>query len=97
MKIPCKDCISLAICRHKEYVSLFTNCALLQEYEPHFERLDIRSQTKLRALSNTLKPTSWDLLRYDEVDERKDDPRLFVRTRLNRSFLSLKSLNLTIE
>lgn len=68
---PCKNCICVAVCAHKQYTDLFFGCSLLQEYlingfsfgEP------IRKNGKLAIVYKTLNPSSWGLIcdEYERV------------------------------
>lgn len=71
INFPCKDCICLAICRHKPYTNLLTDCSLLCNFiNMHTEEIegnlyitiDIINKNTLyfrRLLQTHLKPTTW--------------------------------------
>jgi hypothetical protein len=64
---PCKDCICVPVCRHKQYSALIFGCTLLQKYlrngfmfgEPS------RPNGKLKLVQKSLQPSAWILI-YDE-------------------------------
>jgi len=58
MKVPCEECISLAICRHKKYQVLVRECSELVKYvlNTSGDRARIRDRNKLVSI---LKPTQW--------------------------------------
>jgi hypothetical protein len=56
---PCEDCISLAICRHKDYYDLFQQCSILRAIEPCYNRPMNRNRVFTRLLFKTLIPTEW--------------------------------------
>lgn len=60
MKIPCKNCICVAVCRHKNYFNL-TQCSLLHKYIESYNKGTFVSLTlKYRyVMYNILKPTKW--------------------------------------
>jgi hypothetical protein len=58
-KIPCIECISLPICRHKEYYPMFDQCSLISDYIPNNESIERRSPTRVKQLEQILKPTTW--------------------------------------
>ncbi len=60
--IPCKQCPTLAICRHKKYLNLFRECSILIKYEPNYQRVNKRSQSKLQTIADTLNPTVWNTM-----------------------------------
>lgn len=45
MKIPCENCICVAVCRHKAYRPMVTECSLIKEilYSDHGDSLLTRS------------------------------------------------------
>ena len=59
MKCPCKECISLAICRHKDYLVLFDQCSMVRTYISDHANYKKRSNFKVNRLCNVLKPTIW--------------------------------------
>jgi len=56
--IPCIDCVCLPVCRHKDYMSLFSQCSLLNNYIPKHNAVD-RTSIYFYALQDILKPTKW--------------------------------------
>jgi len=65
MSVPCKECICLPICRHKDPYTLFNDCEILTIYEPDFSDYNNRSISHMTALYNVLQPSTW---RY-EINE----------------------------
>lgn len=73
---PCDNCVCLAICRHKLYTKLLTDCSLLKHYinvETQningnlYMTIDIingNTSSFRRLLQSYLNPTTW------EVDEK---------------------------
>lgn len=56
---PCEGCISLAICRHKDYYDLFQQCIIIREIDPYYNRPMNRDRVFTRLLFKTLNPTEW--------------------------------------
>lgn len=63
---PCKECVSIAICRHKEYLQLFDDCSIIKSFVPDHRHRHIRNSVKIKLLCNDLKPTKWKY-RHTEV------------------------------
>lgn len=59
MQIPCKDCICVPICRHKDYLDLFIDCDILLVYEPKYGSCTKRNPSNIFRIQKTLKPTTW--------------------------------------
>ena len=59
-KCPCKECPVIPICRHKPFTVIFRQCSLLLKYEPSFFLVENRKESRIEAISNTLKPTVWE-------------------------------------
>ena len=60
MKIPCNNCVCLAVCRHKNYFNL-TQCYLLQQYIESYNRGNI-SKLSLRyrcIILKNINPSKW--------------------------------------
>ena len=58
--IPCKNCVTLAVCRHKEYLDLFLDCKLISQFVPSYRKTrDYRHNEKIAELYNTLQSTKW--------------------------------------
>ena len=51
--VPCKDCVCLAICRHKRVANLHVDCALFRYYTSNGSRW-------LR-IHDVLQPTQWEV------------------------------------
>jgi hypothetical protein len=72
MKTPCKDCLCVPFCRHKDYIDLISNCSILRNHlykdqDPNNEIFYFGEEkedytTLLEPLYNDLKPTKWALL-----------------------------------
>ena len=58
MKIPCKNCVCLAVCRHKTYFQL-SRCDLLQQFIESYNRDREYSMKYRRDILKYLKPTRW--------------------------------------
>lgn len=61
MKIPCKNCICVAVCRHKNYFTL-TQCCLLHKYIKSYNKGKFVNYLTLHyryIIYNILKPTKW--------------------------------------
>lgn len=61
MKIPCKDCLLVPICRHKLYMRLFGECKLIGKYIPYFDFAGEERDGKVEELEKTINPTAWSL------------------------------------
>ena len=61
--VPCKDCICIPICRHKEFYQLLHDCAFLPLYDPKIPDPYTRSVLKLLLLQTVLRPTTWQFTR----------------------------------
>jgi hypothetical protein len=51
---PCKDCILIAVCRHKEFRQLINDCSLLLDLWH-----DSRYLEDMTSTQSILKPTQW--------------------------------------
>jgi hypothetical protein len=60
---PCKDCICVPKCRHKEFIKLFNDCLLLRIYEPNYPVIVEREKDRIYKIRDILKPTEWDFTR----------------------------------
>ena len=61
MKIPCKDCICVAVCRHKNYFTL-TQCYLLHKYIESYNKGNLIKYLTLKyryVMYDVLNPTKW--------------------------------------
>ena len=60
MKIPCKDCILIPICRHKTFAMLMMECQLVKEYDDkHIQRSGNNYFVSVREIQDILNPTQW--------------------------------------
>ena len=59
MICPCKNCICLPICKHKEYYILFTDCSLLREYILNPLIVVNKHKEHTSQLYKILNPTHW--------------------------------------
>lgn len=58
-KCPCEECISLAICRHKEYKNLFHNCSIINDHIRAHRDPEYRNAERIYELERILNPTNW--------------------------------------
>jgi len=58
-KCPCEECISLAICRHKVYGKMFSECSIIKAYIPNHSIESERNPYRVTQLEKALKPTRW--------------------------------------
>lgn len=72
MKIPCRGCLVLPVCRHKYYEDIIFSCELVADYltvERHKENLTLRQakacykqhRRRAQVVEETLKPSKWRL------------------------------------
>ena len=61
MKCPCKDCLTLPICRQREYLVTFYHCRLIHDYLPHHNHGALRNKRKLELIYKIMKPKYWTL------------------------------------
>ena len=59
-QIPCLQCISLAICKHKRYHQLFDECTIIKKYIPNHRHRHIRNERKLKRLCKQMNPSKWE-------------------------------------
>lgn len=64
MEIPCKNCITLGVCRHKHYQHLLQECSILRHllYEDGDMAEVKRTQlfdAILEEVENTMEPSMW--------------------------------------
>lgn len=59
ISVPCKQCICLPICRHKDPNALYNDCDILSIYEPNFFNYNMRSTSLMTELFNVLQPSTW--------------------------------------
>lgn len=64
-KIPCKECLIISLCRHKNYKKLVKECSKLNCYlQPEYEYSDILCnlhRKRCKELYRVMKPSSWKL------------------------------------
>ena len=59
-RCPCKDCVCIPICRNKDYVDLFKDCYLVDEYTSSKSKyIVLRDQNKICNIQDILKPSAW--------------------------------------
>lgn len=58
-KCPCEECISLAICRHKQFAIIFHQCSIIEDHVTGFNEEGKRDATLIEQLEKTLNPTLW--------------------------------------
>ena len=73
-KCPCEDCISLAICRHKNYTNLVEGCILLLDTLYMRRMADAKYRKdgfvkKISSIDKCLKPTEWKLNYFPQSHE----------------------------
>lgn len=56
---PCKQCILMVKCKHKDYLDLFKQCTLITKYIPDHRFRYLRDMKRIIELTNTLVPTKW--------------------------------------
>jgi len=56
---PCKECILIPICRHREYYDLFEHCILVVNYIPNHRQRHIRNMIRIRRVFNMINPSKW--------------------------------------
>ena len=85
-ELPCEQCISLAICRHKSYLALFWDCSLLRIYEPRYQELTGRNEDLILKLVSVLEPTLWSFKPekvWDDIYVVRDKNSKFYNHRAN--------------
>lgn len=65
MNCPCKECICLAVCKHKMYIDLIKECLTVQHFLPDSCDASCRSDEKLKELYDTIQPSKWIIIKYD--------------------------------
>jgi hypothetical protein len=76
MNIPCKDCITLSVCRYKPYLAMFHDCYLVFDYLQDHNHAAIRDEDRLKLLFKTLKPKYWSIRKITS-EELKDHTDIF--------------------
>lgn len=59
MVVPCEECITLAICRHKSFSKLLTECRLIRALNEGRKRDRAGYFTLILAIEEAVKPTGW--------------------------------------
>lgn len=60
MNLPCKNCITLPICRHKDYGQLTYDCSLVMKWVNFVKRLpNYKKHDVFFTLITTLDPSRW--------------------------------------
>jgi hypothetical protein len=58
IKCPCRECLCVGICRHKEYIKLFSDCILVRKW--YGRASSITQEDKFAfQLYTILQPTTW--------------------------------------
>jgi len=74
MVVPCKECITLAICRHKTFSKLLTECRLIRALDEGRKRNRDGYFIYILAIEEVVNPTGWS---YKGMGRRyKGDGRL---------------------
>ena len=71
IKCPCKECITLSVCRYKQYLDMFQDCHLLFGYLPDHNRAIVRNEEKLKLLFKTIRPKYWILQQITRAEVRE--------------------------
>lgn len=72
--VPCYNCVCVAVCRHKTYTNLYSECDLLQDYlrwSLSDERSQYNQYSVFTWVADILKPTQWSVDKNGDVC-RKD-------------------------
>ena len=77
MDIPCKDCITLSICRYKQYLNMFYDCQLIFNYLPEHNHAVMRDEKKLKLMHETINPKYWTLSPITSSEVREAGSRKF--------------------
>ena len=76
--IPCKECVSLAICRHKRYIPMITKCSILGNLIDDLEC----KEDFLLELEKVMKPTKWKTIDYGDYEDGKNSLASGLRVRV---------------
>ena len=79
--LPCKDCLCLPRCRHKDFRQLFKECDILYSYEPNSCNMCLRNQDRLFLLQKIMKPSTW-AFGYDPDDPPQNYASLYFRSNI---------------
>ena len=60
ISLPCKNCLCLPRCRHKQFFRLFAECSILYRYVPNSDDVELRNEDRLFLLQKIMKPTIWE-------------------------------------
>jgi hypothetical protein len=71
MKIPCKDCLIIPLCKNKHFNSLLTDCDYVHEFmkvtiddNAHLQR------HRIEEIEKTLNPTRWNITQSGLLEEK---------------------------
>ena len=71
MECPCENCILVARCKYKFYITLMNDCTLIQNYLPDYGDWKKRSGEKLIKIYNSLHPTRWKIMSKSDNSNEK--------------------------
>jgi len=76
MKIPCKHCLLIPICRHKTYSSVVIDCKIMYDmlYEQNDQEFDtIRPDFGkiIKQMSEIIKPVYWKIQLHKENEQTR--------------------------
>ena len=73
MKCPCVNCICVAVCRHKHYSKLITECAILDgSIDAHIRSLELGEVVNhWPQIEKALKPTQWSIDERNNIHPKK--------------------------
>ena len=81
-RCPCKNCICLPVCRHKQITKLFVDCGTIADYETsHIHILETNgTRIYINKIQRALKPTKW---MYSNEEDKLYDSDLvhFIESR----------------
>ena len=94
MTTPCKNCLTLSICRNKDYCKLFNDCRIIKHYLCDPTMVHGRNQRRLIELETTLKRNRWAAIPGDErvkhlMRETRLTDKLMIFTKDEEGNLSL--------
>lgn len=61
MIFPCTNCVCVPICRNKDYLQIFRDCTLIEDYIQKPSFYHHRNQRRLEQLFLYLQPVRWEL------------------------------------
>ena len=74
---PCEECITLSVCRYKQYLDMFSDCYLIVDYLHDFNHGALRDEKKLKLLFKTIKPKYWILQQITRGEVREAGDKRF--------------------